>query len=353
MSEDVWAEQDTTPDAIEAALRELLRQRHAANEQLAPARVLNMVVILDREWKGEIYNRLEHVGRYHASRTVLCAVEEGRTTLDAVATVSYEEPKDGVIGAMDEQVEIDLGPRAPGGSAHDRRPRSRHRDADRAVVASRPRRTRWQELLPLIDVLLIDSDDPPEPDEAFETARRLADDVYLVDLAWLRTTPWRERLAASFDVPDRLPCLPRLSELEVRHRGGSTASGLLLAGWLATRLHWERQPLRAHSDGVLSGVAIRDDDQEVELRLRTTHQEVPGLVGVTVGADDGFSLSLQRGVGGLDAEEHWVDGSTREWKILGASRGEAGILGEGIRQALLREPTYAPALRAARELCPG
>ena len=42
----------------------------------------------------------------------------------------------------------------------------------------------------------------------------------------------------------------------------------------------------------------------------------------------------------------------REWKILGASRGEGGILGEGVRQALLRDPTYDPALRAAQELCP-
>ena len=45
--------------------------------------MLNLVVILDREWKGEISNRLERVGRYHASRTVICVVEEGRTTLDA------------------------------------------------------------------------------------------------------------------------------------------------------------------------------------------------------------------------------------------------------------------------------
>ena len=36
MSEDIWAERDTNPDAIEAALREMLRQRHAANEALAP-----------------------------------------------------------------------------------------------------------------------------------------------------------------------------------------------------------------------------------------------------------------------------------------------------------------------------
>ena len=42
-------------------------------------------------------------------------------------------------------------------------------------------------------------------------------------------------------------------------------------------------------------------------------------------------------------------GSEREWTILGASRGEGGILGEGIRQALLRDPTYAPALAAAAQ----
>jgi hypothetical protein len=36
-----------------------------------------------------------------------------------------------------------------------------------------------------------------------------------------------------------------------------------------------------------------------------------------------------------------------EWRLLGASRGEGGILGEGVRQALLRDPTYTPALQAA------
>ena len=44
---------------------------------MAPARVLNLVVIVDREWRGEILNRLERVGRYHPSRLILCAVEPG------------------------------------------------------------------------------------------------------------------------------------------------------------------------------------------------------------------------------------------------------------------------------------
>jgi hypothetical protein len=39
--------------------------------------------------------------------------------------------------------------------------------------------------------------------------------------------------------------------------------------------------------------------------------------------------------------------------VLGASRGEAGILGEGIRQALLRDPAYAAALDRAAVMVAG
>ena len=42
----------------------------------------------------------------------------------------------------------------------------------------------------------------------------------------------------------------------------------------------------------------------------------------------------------------------RQWRIPGASRGESGILGEGIRQALLRDPAYVPALKAAEAMLP-
>jgi hypothetical protein len=38
--------------------------------------------------------------------------------------------------------------------------------------------------------------------------------------------------------------------------------------------------------------------------------------------------------------------------LPGASRGETGILGEGIRQSLLRDPTYEPALKAAEAMLP-
>jgi glucose-6-phosphate dehydrogenase assembly protein OpcA len=349
VSEDIWAAQDTNPDAMEAALRELLRERHAANESLAPARVLNLVVVVDREWKGEIANRLERAGRYHASRTVLCAVEEGRTTLDAVATVSYEEPAGGALGVMHERVEIDLGP------GH---LRALQTIVDPVLVGEIPT-VMWsphghddavKALLPLIDVMLLDSDDLQDPAEAFARAERVRKHVYIVDLAWLRTTPWRERLAASFDLPERLETLARMSGLEVRHRETSAASALLLAGWLASRLHWGRSRLRLEG-GRMEGAAQRAGG-EVMVGLLPSEQESPGLAGVTVSCADGTSLSLQRGLGGLDAHEQMPSGEEHHWKILGASRGEGGILGEGVRQALLRDPTYVPALDAARELCP-
>ena len=83
VSDAVWSEQGTTPDAIEAALRELLIERHAENAGFVPARVLNMIAFVDSEWSGEIANRLRGVGRYHASRTVVLSYEPRRERLDA------------------------------------------------------------------------------------------------------------------------------------------------------------------------------------------------------------------------------------------------------------------------------
>ena len=44
------------------------------------------------------------------------------------------------------------------------------------------------------------------------------------------------------------------------------------------------------------------------------------------------------------------DGTEHAWTVMGASRGEGGILGEGVRQALLRDPTYRPALQSAEAM---
>ena len=175
----------------------------------------------------------------------------------------------------------------------------------------------------------------------------------MVDLAWLRTTPWRERLAASFDPPQRLAALSQLEEICIRHQASSGASAALLAGWLATRLHWTIEPLQSRNGSGRRGTARREaTGDRIEISLSPFAQEAPGLAGVTVGWRPGCSLSLDRGPGGLMAHQRSASGEEQSWQVLGASRGEGGILGEDVRQALLRDPTYGPALQAARRLCP-
>lgn len=329
MSEDVWGERDTTPEAIAAALRNLLRERHATNEALAPARVLNLIVVVDRAWKGEIANRLGRVGRYHASRTILCAVQEGQRTLDAVAVLSYDESPGGTLSVMHEKVEIDIGPEHLEGL---------DTIVDPILVSELPtmlwaphgHQVATPRLLEMLEVVLLDSDAEGEETGWLERAESCLEAVYVVDLAWLRTTPWRERLAASFDLPNRRPALHALERVAVRHHRSSAASAELLTGWLASRLHW--------------------NGRHAEVECVPVEQDAPGLAGVTVAWGGGHSLSLDRGRGGLTAREQAPGERERVWQVLGASRGEGGILGEGVRQALLRDPTYGPALQAAKEL---
>jgi hypothetical protein len=103
-------------------------------------------------------------------------------------------------------------------------------------------------------------------------------------------------------------------------------------------------------NGTMVGRA-RGGREEVKLTLQPDpQQDAPGLAGITLETAAGVSISLDRGPGGLSARRCDRKGSVSEWTVLGASRGEAGILGEGIRQALLRDPTYAPSLEAARAM---
>jgi hypothetical protein len=126
-------------------------------------------------------------------------------------------------------------------------------------------------------------------------------------------------------------------------------AGLLFCGWLAARLEWEPGSLMA-ADGSLHGKA-HGRRQDVALKLEPdASMSVPGLAGVEVGTASGMSIALNRGPGGLTAHRRDRKGNESSWTVLGASRGESGILGEGIRQALLRDPAYARALDRAEAM---
>jgi len=351
MSDDVWSAQDTTPADIEAALRELLIHHHAEVGADAPARVLNLIAIVDRQWRGEVENRLEKVGRYHASRTVLCAVEPKRTTIDArVRLIADDSPQAGEFSLTHEHVVLDIGPE------HLTR---LDRIVDPVVVSDIPTMS-WaphghhdaiDAVMRLSQVVLLDTVEQPNLHQGLSWARGVADRAYVVDLAWLRSTPWRERIAATFDPPPWREELGQISRVRARHHPDSAAAGVLLFGWLSSRLGWKPGALASRgNNGGLSGRA-RTRRTEIDLELEPVHeQEVPGLAGISIETARGTTIELDRGPGGLRARRKTRKGKETEWTVMGASRGEAGILGEGIRQALLRDPTYRPALDAATEM---
>jgi glucose-6-phosphate dehydrogenase assembly protein OpcA len=356
MSEARWAEHDTTPERIDAALRELLRERHAENNTLVPARALNLIVIADREWRGEVVNRLERVGRYHPSRTILCTVEDGRRTIDGYATVSGDAADGGGVGVLRESVEIALGAQHMG---------RLDTIIDPIIITELPtvvwsphsRDEAVEALLPIVDVVLIDTDDPvyfDGPGAALARAAELLEsDVDVVDLAWLRTIAWRERLAGSFSDPSRVGQLDGLRRIYVRHHHGSIVSALLLTGWLASRLGWIPSALEPAAGGARRAAAVRTEGgPSIGIEFDPVEQAIRGLAGVTVSGSSGFSLSLDRAPGGLIAREQTAGSKPRQWQLFGASRGEAGILGEGVRQALIRDQVYGPALQAARSFSP-
>ncbi len=345
--EGVWSAEDTTPGAIESALRDLLRERYTQEHHGIPARVLNLVVVVDGEWRGEIENRLARTGRYNPSRTIVCAVEERRTTIDALVTLGADGDDDDDVTPIRERVELKVGRRHLEHLATIVDPLV-VTDLATMVWAPHGHSEAVDSLRALAQVVLLDSVEEPEPREAIARAADLAERAYVVDLAWLRSTPWRERITASFDPPMWRSDLATISSVTVRHHPSSVAAATLLLGWLSSRLGWEPGSV-VGGGGALTGRA-RGRRGDVAMRLEPAGQDVPGLAGITVETSRGMSLSLDRGDGGLRAVRRTKDGSESAWTLLGASRGEAGILGEGIRQALLRDPTYRPAVRAAGQM---
>ncbi|MGC2374385.1 MAG: glucose-6-phosphate dehydrogenase assembly protein OpcA, partial [Solirubrobacteraceae bacterium] len=305
-AETIWSEEGTTPDAIEAALRELVKQRHGENGGLTPGRALNMIAFVESGFSGEVANRLAGVGRYHASRLVVLSYDPHRTRLDARAVVSSDgDPAEGELGLLHETVTVEIG--------------ERHLDdlvtiVDPLVVTDLTTLL-WSPhghpeavdaLLELAQAVLVDSLDDPSWREAIGRACELRSRAYVVDLAWLRSTPWRERVAAAFDSPAMRAELEQVETVAVRHHPDSTVAAMLLVGWLGSRLGWDVSPLKSNG-GVLTGTAsVRGTEanstgaggQRIAIRLeQAPEQEVRGLESVAIATAGGRRLGLRRGTG--------------------------------------------------------
>jgi glucose-6-phosphate dehydrogenase assembly protein OpcA len=351
VTDSLWSERDTNPSAIADALGALLRGGHEDGTAHAPARALNLVVTVDSEWRGEVMNRLEGIGRSHPSRTIFFAVERNREALDARVSISCTTGSaEGAPAPCRERVEIAVGPRH---LPHLNSIAAPILLGDLPTVVWSPHRHEEAvaSLLPVADAILIDSLEEPSVERAIRGARSLAQQAHVVDLAWLRDAPWRERMAALFEAPDWRRAPMEISSVTLQHAAGSGMASLLLVGWLGSRLSWKPRPLFPH-DGTLHA-KLRGRRQHVELHLGVAGGQVPpGLESVTIETASAATISLRRNPGGFAAARRAPRGDERDWIVLGGFPDEHRVLGDGIRQTLLRDPAYEDALALTEELLP-
>src|SRR5204862_2829543 len=137
-------------------------------------------------------------------------------TIDARATVSASIAQDaGEISVCEERVELEIGPE-----------HLRHLESivdplvvtDLSTLVWSPHGHPIDAVLPLSQSVLLDSVDELDARAAVDRASRLLESVYVVDLAWLRSTPWRERIATTFDPPAWRQELDHIVEVSVRVR---------------------------------------------------------------------------------------------------------------------------------------
>ncbi|MDO9408093.1 glucose-6-phosphate dehydrogenase assembly protein OpcA [Patulibacter sp.] len=343
----VWQQDDVDPGAVEQAMIALERERSQRRRGVLPARALNLVVVVDADYTGEIVRRLDAVGRNAPSRTVLVRVHGHRRGLSARVTLStiHEGTPD---EASSELVTLDVAQR------HLTRLDS---IVDPIVLTDVPTLL-WaphghvdalESLGTLGQTVLLDTADAADYTAGLDAAQGLIDDhgLSIVDLSWLRATPWRLRLASHYEPPARRGELWSIADVQIRHQPGSETAAWLFLGWLADRLGWTPEHGRTRD---ASGA-------EVGLRLSPVDVGVQGLAGATVTSRAGAVFSLDRNRGGLRAGRTDVyaavgehTSTERHWTVLGASRGEAGVLGRALRRTLVPDDGYIGALATARRL---
>jgi glucose-6-phosphate dehydrogenase assembly protein OpcA len=144
------------------------------------------------------------------------------------------------------------------------------------------------ELAEIATRLIIDSDDA-----GLETALWLEPRVAgLVDMAWVRTTPWREAIAALFDGRQQRRSLDHLIGVEVV---GPSNQAALIVGWLRSRLG-RQVGMDVRKAKRLNRVELHcgDDVFTVERTGRNHHGVVggPGLAERTFALPPGDPISL-------------------------------------------------------------
>ena len=249
-----WAFEEARPAAIEQTLERQRREDERATGPLVRASVANLVVVTADRGRGQqALATVEALGGRAPSRCVVLVAKppEGKPGVRAWARVVHRRPGVGPELVWEEVVvQTNVHPR--------------HLTAVvlPLLLPELPVFTWWtgtppfdeevfEELASVSDRLVVDSATFSEPLGGLVRLAQAAPGLHpaLSDAAWGRLTPWRELLAAPFNGPPFRGAWDRVTA--VRVDAVEPAAGLLLVGWLASRLGWGLTRAEAREDELL------------------------------------------------------------------------------------------------------
>ncbi len=241
--------------AIESELTQLWKaaaEDTLEGQPVVRACVVNLVVYAPSDEAAEHINEtISHVSARHPNRSIVIVADADAKPIRLSASISAhcQIPPAGSKQVCSEQITL----RASGAAVDEV-----HGTVLPLLIPDLPVFLWWHDEPPLEDhlfwellgsseYLVVDSADlPPErAGDALERLQKLVQegDVVLSDLNWSRLAHWRELVAQFFDAPPARGYLERLDRVSVEiasNRGGvpDFTEGLLLVGWLASRLGW-------------------------------------------------------------------------------------------------------------------
>jgi hypothetical protein len=247
-----WNADDVTLADVEAALSKL--RASSAPEGGSPdlrTSVMTHLAWVPDEWADKARAALAGMAERHPSRTILLLPDPdaGRDRIDAdVSLERYAMP--GLDrNVCSEVIELSLrGTRAKAPASV----------VEPLLVSDLPVFLRWrgeppwevqelEQLIALTDRLIVDStewDDLPYP---YRRLAQLFERTAVSDIAWARTSRWRELLASLW---------PGIAEVGSIRVHGTSAQAHLLAGWLRSRLGRDDIALEVDEQERLEGIDL-------------------------------------------------------------------------------------------------
>jgi glucose-6-phosphate dehydrogenase assembly protein OpcA len=252
-----WFGEDVRLAEVDAALAEL-RARAAADAPSMRTSVMTHMAWVPAAWVVRARAALEGMAERHPSRTILLFPEPDAADdrIDARAEVERWKVPDTDRGVVTEVIELTLrGSRAKAPASV----------VAELLISDLPVFLRWrgeppwgepelEQLVGVTDRLIVDStewDDLPNP---YRRLVELFPRSAVSDIAWARTSRWREHLATLW------PGIADVGTLRVR---GTAAQACLLCGWLRSRLGRDDIAVEHEPAERLEGVAL--DGQAVPL----------------------------------------------------------------------------------------